>query len=118
MADVKYTDNRGLQMTSIRDYRRTASLSLITWSQKSELRMETVPIPQGHGEAARGKMEKKEAVSIPGFFLLHLHTFPEPHCSIQPALLLPTSESCPRPGHVTWLAATDTHGDLKRERDI
>jgi hypothetical protein len=76
------------------------------------------PIPQGHGEAARGKMEKKRAVSIPGFFLLHLHAFPEPHCSIQPALLLPTSESCPRPGHVTWLAATNTHGDLKRERDI
>lgn len=77
-----------------------------------EVENEDCPKPQGHGEATRGKMEKKEAVSIPGFFLLHLHAFPEPHRGIQPALLYPTSESCPRPGHVTWLAATGSHGDF------
>jgi hypothetical protein len=47
-----------------------------------------------------------------------LASFPEPHCSIQPALLFTKSALCPRPGHVTWLAATGSHGNSRVKRYI
>lgn len=65
MADVKYTDNRGLQMTSIRDYRRTVYLSLITWSQRSKLRMKTVQNPKVMGKRPGGKWRRKKPFPYP-----------------------------------------------------
>lgn len=58
MADAKYTDYGGLQMTSTQG-EVSYSIPFTNYLESGiEIENEDLPIPCGHGEATRGRMEK------------------------------------------------------------